>query len=284
MTGDGYAVQDATGRALAPELEHDYYTALRYARHTQHEVGLRYWKRSTRVLDVGCQLGALGQVLADTCHDYTGLDTDSSVLASAQASLPDAHFFQEDVESPSVTRNGTYDAEGSSASAAPGFHLCRSAADDAPWCSAPGAVLRRPHSPAGCHLHQHRLPRSTSVEGLHSTAGTYFGRCCAGSRVPRSQQHTHHEEASTLPEVCARPLAHTDRRLGGGHLEEQRAAHGKHGGKHGGATDQQRPVRRHPPPPRRMEGRSTHDVVWHGCRIVRTGSRATDSHSIPHCI
>ncbi|WP_162933978.1 class I SAM-dependent methyltransferase [Actinomyces lilanjuaniae] len=90
-------------------MEHDFYTALRYARHTQHEVGLRYWKHSARVLDVGCQLGALGQVLADTPHDYTGLDMDSSVLASAQASLPAAHFLQGDVESPSVTRNGTYD-------------------------------------------------------------------------------------------------------------------------------------------------------------------------------
>lgn len=110
MPDDGYLAARDDGRELDTALRYDYFTSLRYARYVRNRLQLDTHREHLSILDAGCQLGVLGQILNNVQnYSYTGLDVDIEILRSAQSTLPKAVFLLGDIDEPFVDYSGTHD-------------------------------------------------------------------------------------------------------------------------------------------------------------------------------
>lgn len=110
MSDDGYVAARDDGRELDTALRYDYFTSLRYARYVRNRLRLDTHRERLSILDAGCQLGVLGQILdSGRNYSYTGLDIDVEVLRTARSTLPKAVFLLGDIDEPFVDYSGMYD-------------------------------------------------------------------------------------------------------------------------------------------------------------------------------
>ncbi len=59
---EGFSALGAFGAVMTDVMAYDYFTARRYARHVVDELGLDGYEKG-RLVDAGCQFGALGEAL-----------------------------------------------------------------------------------------------------------------------------------------------------------------------------------------------------------------------------